>query len=98
MDKMMLRTYECITCKKMRTGYPALYRNKCLQCRNFEMRSMNEEERLSKLTKKELILEKKKIQEKIRNIKDVDIYDDDISSEDKAGDPNFVPESPQQRK
>ena len=51
MDKMALRSYECFICKKMITGYPALYRNKC---KNLEMRSMVEKERLSTLTIKEL--------------------------------------------
>lgn len=95
-DKMSLKTYECRACKKLTSGYPALYRHKCLKCRNFEMRSMIERERLSKLTQKELILENKKLQQKLRNIKDADIYEDDISAdEDFDNDPTFITKSPQ---
>ena len=32
-DKMKLKTYECREYHKMTTGYPALYRNKCIECR-----------------------------------------------------------------
>ena len=98
-EKMKLKTYECRECHKMTTGYPALYRNKCIECRNLEMRSLIEKERVSKLTKSELIAENKKLQEKIRNIKDVDLYEDEISTdEDFDDDPTFVPQTPQNRK
>lgn len=57
---------------------------------------MIERERLSKLTQKELILENRKLQQKLRNIKDADIYEDDISAdEDFDNDPTFIPKSPQ---
>ena len=98
-EKMKLKTYECRECHKMTTGYPALYRNKCIECRNLEMRSLIEKERVSKLTKAELVAENKKLQEKIRNIKDADLYEDEISTdEDFDDDPTFLPQTPQNRK
>lgn len=93
---MSLKSYECRDCHKMTTGYPDLYRNKCFRCRNFEIQSIIEKERLSKLTKKELILENKKLQQKMQNIKDADIYEDEISTdEDFDDDPTFILKSPQ---
>ena len=59
MDKITVKSYECTQCKKMTTGYPALYRNKCLECRNLEMRSMINSDFLPSL-KMELVLENKK--------------------------------------
>ena len=92
---MSQKSYECRQCHKMTVGYPALYRNKCLECRNLEMRTMMEKERLGRLTKTELIQENKKLLAKMRNLQDIDIYDSDISSDDSfQQDPNFIPPSP----
>ena len=66
-DKMKLKTYECKECHKMTTGYAALYRNKCIECRNLEKVGIIEKERVSKLTKSELIAENKKLQEKMKH-------------------------------
>ena len=65
---MSQKSYECRQCHKMTVGYPALYRNKCLECRNLEIRTMMEKERLGRLTKTELIQENKKLQAKMRNL------------------------------
>ena len=92
---MSQKSYECRQCHKMTVGYPALYRNKCLECRNLEIRTMMEKERLGRLTKTELIQENKKLQAKMRNLQDIDIYDSDISSDDSfQQDPNFIRPSP----
>ena len=92
---MSQKSYECRQCHKMTVGYPALYRNKCLECRNLEMRTMMEKERLGRLTKTELIQENKKLLAKMRNLQDIDIYDSDISSDDSfQQDPNFIRPSP----
>ena len=51
------KTYECVSCKKLTTGYPATLQQKCLLCRNIELRQLYEKNRLQKLIKKELIIE-----------------------------------------
>lgn len=33
---MSQKSYECRQCHKMTVGYPALYRNQCLECRNLD--------------------------------------------------------------
>ena len=78
------KSYECIVCKKLTTAFPVTPRNKCLVCRNIELRNMYEKQRFTKLKKKELQAEQKKLQAKIKStgIDYEDIYDDDISCSD----------------
>ena len=94
-DKMSKNTYQCRTCNRLTIGYPALYRHNCIECRNLETRTMIEKQRLSHLTKNELELENRKLQEKLRNLKDIDLYDDDISFEEDPNHPNFILATPQ---
>ena len=72
-------------------GYPALYRNNCIECRNLQKRTIIEKERLSTLTKSKLEIENRQLQEKLRNLSDVVLYDHDISLEEVPDDPSFVP-------
>ena len=98
-DKMNQKTYECRQCHQMTIGYPALHRNKCLKCRNLEMRTIIEKERLGRLTKKELIQENKKLTDKMQNLQDIDLYNNDVSSDKNfQEDPNFIPPSPYLKK
>ena len=68
------------------------------------MRTMIEKERLGRLTKTELIQENKKLQVKMWNLQDIDLYNidlynSDVSSDDNfQKDPNFIPPSPGLRK
>ena len=98
-DKMNQKTYECRQCHQMTIGYPAFYRNKCLKCRNLEMRTIIEKERLGRLTKKELIQENKKLTDKMQILQDIDLCNNDVSS-DKIfqEDPNSIPPSPHLKK
>ena len=99
LDKMNQQTYKCRQCHKMTTGYPALYRNKCLECRNLEMRNIIEKERMGRLMKKELVQENKKLTDKMRNLQDIDLFDNDVSSDENfQEDPNFVPPLPHLKK
>ena len=94
----MEKTYECRSCKKLTVGFPATYRNQCLECRVLDMRSMYERERLTKLAKKELQAEHKKLQRKIRKLDEYELCDDDISETDyQSQDENYVAETPQKR-
>ena len=98
-DKMNQKTYECRQCYKLTIGYPALYRNQCLACRNLEIRNIIEKERYRRLSKQELVQEYKKFTEKMPNLKDVDLFDNDISSpENFEDDPDCLPESPNLKK
>ena len=54
-DKMNQKTYECRQCHTLTIGYPALYRNQCLACRNLEIRNIIEKERYRRLSKQELV-------------------------------------------
>ena len=98
-DKMNQKTYECRQCHKLTIGYPALYRNQCLAWRNLEIRNIIEKERYRTLSKQELVQENKKLTDKMRNLKDVDLFDNDISSpESFEDDPDYLPESPNLKK
>ena len=90
----MEKTYECRTCKKLCVGFWATYRNKCMEWRLLEMRTLYERERLSKLRKRELELEHRKLQKKIMNIDDYEVLDDDISNSENSSGKDFVPETP----
>ena len=69
LHKMTEKTHECVKCKKLCVGYPATNRNKCLACRNVELRTYYEEKRMESLSKKELILENRKLEKKAPVIK-----------------------------
>ena len=90
----MEKTYECRTCKKLCVGFRATYRNKCMEWRLLEMRTLYERERLSKLRKRELELEHRKLQKKIMNTDDYEVLDDDISNSENSSGKDFVPETP----
>lgn len=91
---IMEKTCECRKCKKFCVGFPATYRNKCKECRLLEMRTLNERERLSKLGKRELELEHRRLQKKIMNIDDYQVLDGDISQSEHSSDKDFVSETP----
>ena len=60
---------------------------------------MIEKELLGRLTKMELIQENKKLQAKMQNLQDIDLYDSDVSSDDNfQEEPSFIPPSPPLRK
>lgn len=90
----MEKSYECRTCKKLCVGFPATYRNKFMEWRLLEMRTLYERGRLSKLGKRELELEHRKLQKKIMNIDNYEVLDDDISNSEHSSDKDFVPETP----
>ena len=90
----MEKTYECRTCRKLSVGFPATYRNKCMEYRLLEMQTLYEKERLSKLGKRELELEHRRLQKKIMNIDNYKVLDDDISHSEHSSDKDFVPETP----
>ena len=92
------KTYECRNCKKLTTGFPTVLRNKCLLCRNMELRQNYEQTRLKTLKKKELIIEHKKLLAKIKSTgeENEEILDDDISLSDNDKDEDYVPPTPVQ--
>ena len=90
----MEKTYECRTCKKLCFGFPATYRNQCTQCRVLEMRNIYKRERLMILGKRELEIEHRKLQRKLRKVDEYEMCDDDISQSDKSSDTDYVPETP----
>lgn len=59
--------------KKMCIGFPATYRNQCRECRVIEMRSIYKKDRVNKLCKKELEVEHRRLQKKLRKIDDYDL-------------------------
>ena len=63
------------------------------------MRTIIKKERLGRLTKKELIQENKKLTDKMQNLQDIDLYNNDVSSDKNfQEDPNFIPPSPYLKK
>ena len=79
-------------------GFPATCRNQCLECRVLDMWSMYERERLTKLAKKELQDEHKKLLRKIRKLDAYELCDDDINeTDDQSQDENYVAETPQKQ-
>lgn len=99
LHKMTEKTYECVKCKKLCVGYPATNRNKCLACRNVELRTYYEGKRMQSLSKKELILENRKLEKKLLLLNKDDDYDsvsDSLSEvSDREKDQDYVPETPQ---
>ena len=94
----MEKTYECKTCKKLCVGFSATYRYQCMECKLLEMRNLYERERLSKLGKKELEIEHRILQKKIRKIDKYEMYDDDISQTDQCSDKDYVEPTPVKKK
>ena len=94
----MEKPYDCKTFKKLCIGFPATCRNQHMECRLLDLRNLYERERLSKLGKKELETEHKRLQRKIRKIDDYELCDDDISESDKSADQNYVEATPVKRK
>ena len=96
----MEKTYEYKTCKIICIGYPTTYGYQCLECRVLDMENMYERERLSKLRnwKKELEIEHRRLQNKIRKIDKYEMYDDNISESDKTEDKDYVEPTPVKRK
>ena len=92
----MEKTYEYKTCKIICIGYPTTYGYQCLECRVLDMENMYERERLSKLRnwKKELEIEHRRLQNKIRKIDKYEMYDDNISESDKTEDKDYVEPTP----
>ena len=94
----MEKTYECKTCKKFWSGFPATYYNQCMECRLVDMQNLYKRERLSKIRKKELEIEHRRLQTKIRKIDDHELCDDDISESNKYADQNYIEATPAKRK
>ena len=96
---MTEKTYECVKCKKLCVGYPATNRSKCLACRNVKLRTYYEEKRMESLSKKELILENRKLEKKLLSLNKDDDYNsvsDPLSEvSDREKDQDYVPETPQ---
>ena len=56
------------------------------------MRNIIERERMGRLMKKELVRENKKSTDKMLNLQDIDLFDNDVSSDENfQEDLNFVP-------
>ena len=94
----MEKTYECKTCKKFWIGFPATYYNQCMECRLVDMQNLYKRERLSKIRKKELEIEHRRLQTKIRKIDDHELCDDDISESNKYADQNYIEATSAKRK
>ena len=71
----------------------------CLACRNVELRTYYEGKRMQSLSKKELILENRKLEKKLLLLNKDDGYDsvsDSLSGvSDREKDQDYVPETPQ---
>ena len=90
----MEKSYECRTCKKLCVGFRATYRNQCMQCRVLEMRIIYERERLGILGKRELEIEHRRLQKKLKKTDEYAMCDDDISQSEKSSDTGYVAETP----
>ena len=90
----MEKTYECRTCKKLCVDFHATYRNQCMQCQVLRMRNIYKREKLGVLRKRELEMEHRRLQKKIRKIDEYEMCDDDISQSEKSSDEDYVEETP----
>ena len=84
--------------QKMCIGFPATYRNQCMECRVLEMRNIYERDRVGRFGKRELEVEHRRLQKKLRKVNVYDLYDADISESDPCNDDNYVEETPVKQK
>ena len=84
--------------QKMCIGFPATYRNQCMECRVLEMRNIYERDRVGRFGKRELEVEHRRLQKKLRKVNDYDFYDNNISEIDPSTDDNYVKETPVKQK
>ena len=84
--------------QKMCIGFPATYRNQCMECRVLEMRNIYERDRVGRFGKRELEVEHRRLQKKLRKVNVYDLYDADISESDPSNDDNYVEETPVKQK
>ena len=61
-----------------------------MECRLLDMRNLYERERLSKLEKKKLEIQHRRLQRKIRKIDEYELCDGSISESDKSADQNYI--------
>lgn len=78
-ELIVMEVYECISCKKLREGFPATLRRKCLACRNLELEMRYHKKKFESFSKKELADRHKDLLAKLR---DEDDYSDGQSEND----------------
>lgn len=78
-ELIVMEVYECISCKKLRKGFPATLRRKCLACRNLELEMWYHKKKFESFSKKELADRHKDLLAKLR---DEDDYSDGQSQND----------------
>lgn len=78
-ELIVMEVYECISCKKLREGFPATLRGKCLARRNLELEMRYHKKKFESFSKKELADQHKDLLAKLR---DEDDYSDGQSEND----------------
>ena len=86
--------YECVDCKKLMKRYAVLYRKRCFECRNLQLRIYYERDRMSNLSKKEFMREHRRLEAKIKGNLEEDNFDNDISEEDNSSDGDYISATP----